>query len=129
MANTIEVQTLVDGSRNLVVKVHIDGDGTGDESATTLIDASAYSPAFADAKLMKIQSNLVGFTAELLWNATTDKHAWQLPDYEQVQDFHYFGGIINDAGSGKNGDVNITTTGLGAGDSGHMILYFKKKTL
>lgn len=127
MANIIEKQTIVDGSRNLVVKVHIDGDGSGEETNTVLIDASTYTPAFTDLKLMKIQSNFVGFTAELIWDATTNVHGWEIPDYEQVQEFREVGGIPNSAGPGKTGDVLITTTGLGAGDTGHALLYFKKK--
>lgn len=70
MANIIEKQTLVDGSRNLVVKVHVDGDGSGNEVYTTLIDASTYNPAYTDFKLMRIQSNLIGFTAELVAEGT-----------------------------------------------------------
>lgn len=127
MANTIETQTIVDGSSNLVVKIHIDGDGTGDEAVTVLIDASTYSPAFTNSRLMHIHSNLVGFSAELIWDATTNVHAWICPDYDQDQDFTHVGGIPNNTGAGRTGDVLITTTGLGAGDTGHIMLWFKKK--
>lgn len=127
MANTVEIETIVDGSRNLVVKVHIDGDGSGEETNKLLVDASTYAPAFTDLKLMKIQSNLIGFSAELIWDATVNVHGWTLPDYEQNQEFYEMGGIHNNAGAGKTGDVLISTIGLGAGDTGHALLYFKKK--
>jgi len=128
MANTVEVQTLVDGPRKLIVHVHLDSDGvSGELSAQLLIDASTYTPAFTSCYIESIKSNLVGFSAELLWDATTDKHAYQMPDYEQVQDFREMGGIPNNAGAGKTGDINITTTGFtAAGDSGHIVLTLVK---
>ena len=127
MANTVETQTIVDGSRNLVVKVHIHGDGTGDESETLLIDASSYTPAATSLKLMEVKSNFVGFTAELIWDATTNVHAWQMPDYEQRQEFWQVGGIPSNVGAGETGDVLITTSNLGNGDSGTALLFFKKR--
>ena len=131
MANTIETRTILDGSRNLIVHVHLDSDGAaGDVANTVIVDASSYSPAFTDAKLVHIHSNIVGFTAELLWDATANIHAWSCPDYEQDKDFAHIGGLQNTAGAGKTGDLLITTTGFStAGDTGHIILEFKKKTL
>ena len=88
MANTVETQTLIDGSRNFVVKVHLESDGaTGDLVGTNIVDASTLTPPSTNIKLMKVQSNLVGFTAEIVWDATANVHAWTIPDYEQVQDF------------------------------------------
>lgn len=130
MANTVETQTILDDPRNLVVRVHLDSDGaSGELSAVKIIDASTYSPAFTDCSLVGVQSNLIGFTAELIWDATANVHAWVCPDYEQRQDFSDFGGIPNNAGAGKTGDMLITTNGFtAAGDTGHIILRFKKNT-
>lgn len=129
MANTVETETLVDGSRNLVVRIHLESDGvSGELSDLVLIDASTYTPAFTNSKIMKIQSNLIGFTAELAWDATANVHAWSLPDYEQDQDFSYVGGLPNKAGAGKTGDLLISTAGFtAAGDNGHILIYMKKK--
>lgn len=196
MSNIIETQTIVDGSRNLVVRAHIDGDGSGDESHTVLIDASEYTPPFTEVKLMQIESNLVGFTMELIWegtpvssgttdgttasklvdsgatfqtdgvqvgdwvyNSTDDtnavvtavdsetqlslsadifttgedyevggvEHVWECPDYEQSKDFKNIGGIPNSQLATPIGDISISTSGLGAGDTGHILLYLKKK--
>ena len=198
MSNIIQKHTLVDGSRNLEVHVHIDGDGSGDESYTTLIDASSYSPAFTEVKLMGVQSNLIGFSAELtyegtpvasgttdgttanklvdsgasfdtdgtavgmwVYNSTDDTdavitaidgattlsisadimatgedyeiggkvHCWSLPDYEQRQSFDKTGGIPNNRLTTPIGDISLSTTGLGAGDTGHVVISLKKKTL
>lgn len=131
MANTVEIQTIVDGPKDLIVRIHLDSDGAaGELSAVTVVDASTYTPAFTDCSIVRVQSNLIGFTAELLFDATTDKHGWVCPDYEQQQDFSSFGGIPNNAGVGKTGDINISTNGFtAAGDTGHIILHLRKKGL
>ena len=125
MVNTVEVQTLVSGPRNLVLKVHIDGDGSGEETDTLIVDASAYGAS--EVKIMGVHGDFSGFTAELEWDATTNVHAMNIPDYDVDADFTKFGGLINNAGAGKTGDILITTTGLGLGDTGHLILEMKKK--
>ena len=131
MANTIELQTIVDGPRHLVVKVHIHGEAAGsDESETVLIDASTYTPAFTSCTLIGIHSSLVGFTAELLWDATTNISLIDLPDYEYNLNGHqigWFSGIPNNAAAGKTGDILITTTGMTtAADHGTIILELRK---
>lgn len=126
MANTIQLQTINDGERNLVVKLHIDGDGSGDETATKIIDASTFTHSPVKLRLLKLAANLVGFTAELIWDATTPIHLFEIPDYDSDKDFSKFGGIPNNGGVGVTGDVLITTTGLGAADTGHVILHFIK---
>ena len=126
MANTITKQTIIDGPRRLIVKIDILGDGSGDEAATTLIDASTYTPVFTDCKLITLWSDLSGFTARLLWDATTDVVATSVSDTGDDLDFSEFGGIPNNAGTGKTGDINITTYGLGANDHGTLILGFIK---
>lgn len=131
MANTITKHTIVDGVRNLVVKVHIEGDGSGEETGTVLIDASSYTPAFTDCSLMSFHALFSGFTADLLWDATTDVVIMNVPDYE----VNYSPGevelgyspIPNNAGTGKTGDILITTIGLGLGDHGTIILKLRKK--
>lgn len=129
MANTITKQTIIDGSKYLYVNIHIHGDGSGEESATTLIDASTYTPAFTNCTLMGIHSTLNGFTAELLWDATTDVHLISIPDYQfnlNGEQIGWGAGIPNNAGAGKTGDINITTVGLGANDHGSIILELRK---
>ena len=126
MANTVEVQTINDGDRNLVIKVHIDGDGSGEETATNIVDISTLSGSPTSLRLLSILSGFVGFSAELLWDATADVHLFEIPDYELDMCFKHFGGIPNNAGAGVTGDVLITTTGLGLGDTGHAVLHFIK---
>lgn len=129
MANTITKQTIVDGSKNLVIKIHILGDGTGEETNLVLVDASTYSPAFTNARLIGIHSSLVGFTTHLDWDATANVPLIDVPDYEynlNGEQIGWFGGIPNNAGAGRTGDILMTTVGLGANDHGTIILEIAK---
>lgn len=132
MAVTATLQTLHDGPRNLVVKAMLTGDGT-DATALKLIDASAYSnptPGVgASLKVMKIVSNMDGFTARLLWDATTDVEFATIPLDMGEQDYTDIGGLINNAGSGITGDINISTVGNASGEDGTITLYMKKRAI
>jgi len=128
MANTVEVQTIVDGKSKLVVHIHLDSDGvSGELSNLLLIDKTTFnSPQFTKLQLLEIRSNLIGFTAELISNGVTPKHLWQCVDYEQHQCFEQIGGIPNNATT-PDGNIHITTNGFTtAGDSGHIELTFRK---
>lgn len=124
MANTITKKTLLDGDRNLVVAIHISGDNSGDETAYNLVDVSAYSAT--EVKIMEIISNFAGFSAVLRWDATADVEAITLVDGVSYHDWRAEGGLINNAGSGKTGDLLMATSGLGSED-GTLILKMKKR--
>lgn len=130
MANTITKTTLLDGPRNLHVHVTVVGDGSGEETGTLLIDRSAYAPA-AKTKLtvVGIDGHMTGFSARLLFDATTDLEIVQLPDGERFRYcFAKSGGIASTkAGAGANGDILITTAGLGNGDRGTFTLRMRKQ--
>ena len=130
MANSITRQTIVDGSRKLVVKIHIEGDGSGEETNTVLIDASSYTPASTDIRIDGIHTALTGFTADLIWDATANVPILNVPDYEynlNGPQIGYFGGFRNNAGAGRTGDILISTTGLGAADHGTITLEITKR--
>jgi hypothetical protein len=62
-------------------------------------------------------------SVKLLWDATTDTICWDLnANYADSEDFTEFGGLANTSGSGKTGDINLTTTGAGSGDSYVIVL-------
>lgn len=127
MAATATEQVLNNGARNLVLKYTIGGT-TGDASAATLVDVSALDATIAELRLDKAQWSLTGFSAKLLWDATTDVDLLELAEGEGEVDFTSIGGLTDDSGTGTTGDVNITTTGYtAAGDGGTIILHFRKK--
>lgn len=130
MVNAIAKQTVHDGHRNLVVKVTIVGDASGDETGTDLIDVADYSDPdshWDELKLMKVESHLNGFSAQLLWEATTDVKICDLPDGEAIMDWRTIGGLINNAGAGVTGDIQISTVNLGA-ENGTIVLHMVKRS-
>lgn len=128
MVNTVTTQTINDGARNLVTKTHIVGDGSGEETDTALIDISAYTGTFDDVKVMAIDASTRGFSVDLHWDATANVDLVTIPTDEEFDKcYRRYGGLINNAGAGKTGDILFTTTGLGAGDEGTIILTMKKR--
>jgi len=126
MADSVTSETLVDGPHNLVIS-----DGSG-ESAVTKVDASALSTdvhgnAVDSVIIEQLWWNTVGMSAELFWNASTNVSARKIKiDSEGYSDYRDFGGLVNNAGSGVNGDVLLTTTGHSSGDTYDIIVAMKK---
>jgi hypothetical protein len=123
----ITKQTIVDGERNLVVKTILIGDNGSDVTDTLLIDASDYSGSFTDLKIMKIQAHLNGFSLMLEWDANTNVDALSIPGDEWVN-YNFFaeGGLPNNAGTGKTGDIDIDTSGMGTGEAGSIVFWLRK---
>lgn len=122
---TVTKQTILDGGNNLVVKVHITG--ATDLADEVLIDASSYTPAFTDARLMKVEGNMAGIKLNLEWDATTDVPIISLGDGAFCHDFSDHGGIANNAGTGVTGDILGTTESASADTYGFITFYIKKK--
>jgi hypothetical protein len=127
MADAVTSQTILDGERLFIGKFTNFSDGTG-ETGVIKIDVSTLSPnAFGLAcngvKLNKIYGTTHGLEVQILWDATTDVFAWQIPQNSNyLMDFSSFGGIPNNAGAGKTGDVLFTTRDAGAGDMYSIVL-------
>jgi len=129
MANVITSQTIVDGSRNVVLKWHVAGDGTGEETDTVVVDVSALTPAATQMKVTELEASLIGCSAVLEFDATTDQPIVALPEGENVFDYRDIGGIPDPLATGTTGDITITSTGLGAGDSITIVFQGKKREL
>ncbi len=129
MTITITKQTIENGERNVVVKAILIGTSGSDVTDTLLIDASDYGTDFTDLKIMKIQAHLNGFSVMLEWDASTNVDALSIPGDEWVN-YNFFaeGGLPNNAGSGKTGDIDIDTSGLGSGETGSIVLWLRKKS-
>jgi hypothetical protein len=132
MADTVTSQTIEDGPRTAIFAFTNVSDGTG-ESAVTKIDVSALSknPA-TDAECTSVNIeciwySTIGMGVEILFDATADVLAWELPaDYSDSLDFSEFVGIPNNAGAGKTGDIKFTTVGHTLGDSYSVVMKVKK---
>lgn len=131
MANVITRTVLHDGPRNLILLINIDGDASGEEVATVLVDRQTYAPIDGTELVVeKVQGMLRGFVATLLFDATADLAFVHLPDTEMFDfDWEDIGGVSsNKAGAGATGDILITTTGLAtdAADAATFILQMRK---
>lgn len=125
MANTLTITYPVKGSKLFSARIDIVGDGSGEISATTLIDPATDLPgAPSKIKIRAIQWDLVGFDAELLWDATTDVHAFELPRGINggIRFADTGAHLINNAGTGVTGKLLITTSGLTATGKGTILI-------
>lgn len=130
MADTVTSTTILDGDKDFIVQLTNVSDSTG-ESAVTKVDVSGLTARKSDGatctgvKLAKVFYSILGFTKiGLLWDASTDTLCMELnPSADGILDFSDFGGLQNTSGSGKTGDINLTTTGASSGDSYMIILH------
>ena len=106
MADTVATQTLLDGDRLVIQKFTNISDGTGEAAVNKIIvsglAASAAGFASDGVKINRIWANTHGMQVRILWDATTD--------------FSDFGGLTNNAGAGKTGNVAFTTSDASSGD-------------
>ena len=122
MADAVTSQTIIDGERNCVMKFTNVSDGTG-ESAVAKVDVSALASnsagtACSEVRVMRISHAIVGMSVQLFLNATSNVLLMELAESSNGHmDFTDFGGLPNNAGSGKNGDILFTTKGHSSGDT------------
>lgn len=132
MADAVTSTTIQDGDRIAVIQLTNTSDGTG-EAAVTKVDVSALSARSDGAtctgcKIEKIVYTTFGMSVKLLWDATTDTIALDLNSgYSDSFDFSDFSGLQNTSGSGKTGDIKLTTTGHASGDSYVIVLTILKE--
>jgi hypothetical protein len=107
-------------------------DGTG-ESAVQKVDVSAFTAGEKGATCTGVTINRIhfvndGMKVQILWDASTDVEAYKLLDTEGYYDFTSFGGLQNNAGSGKTGDIMFTTVGHANTDTYNIILDMTKQS-
>jgi Ethanolamine utilization protein EutJ (predicted chaperonin) len=131
MADAVTSQTLLDGERLAIMKFTNISDGTG-ESAVTKVNVSALARsnsglACTGVTINKITSVCHGMEVRMYWDATTDVPFFLSTintNYEN--DFSRIGGITNNAGAGKNGNVVFSTSDQTAGDTYTVVLEMVK---
>ena len=132
MADAVTSQTIIDGSKTAVLKFTNVSDGSG-ESAVTKVDVSALAnnsigQACTGASIQKIWWQCIGMKVQILFDATSDVLAIELGENQSgYHDYSHFGGIPNNAGSGKTGDIQFTTVGHSSADSYTIILEVNKE--
>ena len=128
MADAVATQTLLDGERLVVMKFTNLSDGSGESAVNKIIVANlapnSFGAACVDLKINKVWSTTTGMGVNILWDATTDVLAWTIPaDTNYWMEFgEQLGGIPNNAGTGKTGNLAFSTVGASAGDAYSIIL-------
>ena len=130
MADAVTSQVVFDGTRTAVMKFTNISDGTG-ESAVLKVDVSALTgfqgQTCTGVNIVTLDAMTVGMGVDILWDATTDVICYTIGADQFVSfDFARFGGITNNAGSGKTGDLMFTTVGATAGDRYTIVLEMTK---
>ena len=131
MADAVTSQTIIDGERNCVMKFTNVSDGTG-ESAVAKVDVSALASnaagvACSEVRVLRISHAIVGMSVQLFLDATSNVLLVELAESSNGHmDFKDFGGLPNNAGSGKNGDILFTTKGHSSGDTYSITLEMTK---
>lgn len=112
------IQVIEQGPRNYIAKV------IGPEVGT-VISVAGMTPPCAEVRIMKLTYDFInnlalgaGFVA---WEATVNVDAVSLNGHSETMCFEEFGGIPNNAGAGKTGNVIVDVP-----DGGTMVLYLKK---
>ena len=130
MANTIVNKTLEDGSRNVIINLTIEGDGSGDETDYPLINVHDLEPKCDSLALMSVKGNLEGFSIKLSWDGSSKPIACDIRDDDGNQpalDWSLVGGLADPRMANYKGNLLMTTTGLGGSDEGTVQIWCKKK--
>ena len=131
MADAVTSQTLFDGDKHVVMKFTNISDGTG-ESAVKKVDVSALESDIngntcTSVAIEKIWWQCIGMKVRLFFDASSNKFIIELGENQSgYHDYSEFGGITNNAGSGKTGDIDFTTIGHSSADTYTIILKMRK---
>ena len=132
MVDAVATQTILDGEKMVVQKFTNVSDGTG-ETDVVKVDVSelisnARGQACTGVVIEKIWWQCIGMKVQILFNATTNVLCIELG--ENQSGYHVytsFGGLTNNAGTGKNGDVLFTTVGHTSADTYTIIMSMRKE--
>jgi hypothetical protein len=122
MANAFTTQIISDGPRNAIVKLTGILD-TSNLSSTTAIDMATLSPIVPGTSATKpaqVAIHHIDYSisdqleVQLSWDATTPVVIMPLAGRGRLM-FKDFGGLQNNAGAGKTGNITVQTTGWASG--------------
>ena len=124
MVDTVTSQTLLNGPRNLVMKFTNVSDGTG-ESAVVKVDVSEIEGTPEEVRIVSLDVLTSGMGVDVLWGADSDAVALTIPaDFDD--EIWFDQPLVNNAGTGKTGDIKFSTVGADSGDRYAIIMHMKK---
>ena len=132
MADAVATKIIIDGDRNVVQKFTNVSDGSG-EAAVVKVDVSSLATnsrgdACTGVVIEKIWWQCIGMKVQILFDASTNVFCIELGENQSGnQDYTNFGGLPNNSGSGKTGDVLFTTVGHTSADTYTIIMSMRKE--
>jgi hypothetical protein len=132
MTITATSQTLFDGERVAIMKFYATMSTTENESAVAKVTPSALAASAAgyacDAvTILKCTAMTHGLEVQMNWKASTPVVIEIIPpNTNYTQDYSGFGGLTNNAGTGKDGVITFTTLDGSAGDAYTVVLEMQK---
>jgi hypothetical protein len=131
MADAVTTQTLFDGERMAIMKFTNISDGTGETKVVKVdvstLTSSAFGKACDGVTITKIHALTHGMEVDMYWDATTDVLIAVIPQNNMYSfDLTQFGGLWNNAGAGKTGDVLFSTRDTSTGDTYTIVLEMVK---
>ena len=122
MANAFSTQILSNGPRNAVIKITgiLDTSNLASTVAVDLATLSPIVPGTSTTQPAAVCIHHIDYSisdqleVQLAWDATTDEVIMPLAGRGRLM-FKDFGGLQNNAGAGKTGNINILTTGWASG--------------
>ena len=119
MANVYATQIIVDGPRNAIVKITGVLD-TSNQAQTLAVDLSTLTQGSTQTRPNAVCIHHIDYSItdqleiQLTWDATAQVAILPLAGRGRMS-FKDFGGLQNNAGAGKTGNINLTTTGWTSG--------------
>lgn len=119
MANVLTVQTIEEGPRNAIVKVSAVLD-TSNLAIQTVITAATLNQQGTGGTPTGLRIDYIDYSisdqleCQLYWHATANMLIMPLAGRGRMN-FWTFGGLQNNAGAGKTGDIDLVTTGWASG--------------
>jgi hypothetical protein len=131
MVDTVTTQTLVDNQTTAVMLFTNLSDGTG-ESLVTKVNIANLAPnalgqACTGVSVQKISTSCHGMEFRLFWGASSNVLFFASSQNSQYTfDFSNFGGIRNNASTGKTGNILLSTADASSADTYTLILEMNK---
>lgn len=131
MADAVTSQTLVDNQTTAVMLFTNISDGVGESLVTKVnvanLAANALGQACTGVSVQKIHTACHGLEVRMFWGASSNVFFFGTAQNNQFTfDFSNFGGIVNNASTGKTGNILFSTADQSAGDTYTIILEMKK---
>lgn len=126
MADAVNVTTIEDGERQLVVQLTNLSDSTGESKVTKIdvsaLNSSATGAACNEVRIQEIWAQVYGFDGVQLWyDADTDVVAFNAGVGWNYQDFSNIGGLKM-YGTNATGDILLSTLGTEASGDAYEIV-------